>query len=78
MRAVPLGMSSKTTPVYTFTYLDRWLSCSDLRCFGTIMLSPVFTIFQVDKLHMTAHQIVVLTFTGTLATAVTYPLWGKP
>ncbi|HEY3297151.1 MAG TPA: MFS transporter [Armatimonadota bacterium] len=45
--------------------------------FGCLILAPVFTVFQVDKLHMTEYQLAAITISGIFTWAVTYPIWGK-
>ena len=41
------------------------------------MLLPGFTVFQVERLHMTATQISILVMCGMIASAITYPIFGR-
>ncbi|MFA6665632.1 MAG: MFS transporter [Armatimonadota bacterium] len=45
--------------------------------FGNLMLLPLYPIFQVDSLHITAAQLAILTGASTVAWMLSYPYWGR-
>ncbi len=45
--------------------------------FGNLMVAPIYPIFQVDNLHITATQIAVLSNVATIFWMMLYPYWGK-
>jgi MFS family permease len=45
--------------------------------FGNLMLLPLYPIFQVDSLHITAVQLAILTGVSTMVWMLTYPYWGR-
>lgn len=55
-----------------------WLAIAVLiGSMGISILAPVFTIFQVGKLHMTETQMAIFATAGNLTWALTYPFWGR-
>lgn len=45
--------------------------------FGNLMAIPLYPIIQVDKFHITALQVAILTNATTLVWMISYPFWGR-
>lgn len=45
--------------------------------FGSLMVAPLYPVFQVDRLHITAVQVAILSNTTTVVWMLFYPYWGK-
>lgn len=45
--------------------------------FGNLIAAPLYPVFQVDSLHITATQVAVLSNTATLIWMFSYLYWGK-
>lgn len=45
--------------------------------FGNLMAAPLYPVFQVDRLHITAAQVAILANTSTIIWMFSYFYWGK-
>lgn len=56
----------------------RWFAISVFTFgFGNLMVMPLYPVYQVDRLHITAAQVAVLASTSTLIWMFSYLYWGK-
>ena len=45
--------------------------------FGNLLVAPLYPVFQVDRLHITAAQVAFLSNTATVVWMISYFYWGK-
>lgn len=76
---VPMGQFIRETlGILATDRENRWFAIAvSVGGFGNLIILPVLTIFQVDRLHMTESQLAIITIAGTFFWAISYPFWGK-
>lgn len=78
-RKLPIGeFLVKTIGILKHDISNRRLAAAaSFTGLGALMTMPLYPIFQVDKLGITATQLAILTNISTLAWMVSYPWWGR-